>query len=131
MKTGAGVYEVERILERRRKKGDFEYKVKWKGYAADNTWEPQRHLEDCGCKTLLQEFNTAYDKRDVHSHHEEGPEEASEYLARLGLGVRFGAGTSTTAQRAGSRSLVTRRGSVEDCLAQLGLGGSMGTGERF
>ena len=67
--TGAGVYEVERILDRRKKKKSFEYQVQWKGYDAEsNTWEPQRHLEDYGCRTLLSEFNTEYDKTHVTSN---------------------------------------------------------------
>ena len=67
--TGAGVYEVERILDRRKKKKSFEYQVQWKGYDAEsNTWEPQRHLEDYGCRTLLSEFNTEYDKKHVTSN---------------------------------------------------------------
>ena len=36
--------------------------------AEANTWEPERHLEDYGGRTLLQEFNTACDKKHVHSH---------------------------------------------------------------
>ena len=67
--TGAGVHEVERILDRRKKKKHFEYHVQWKGYDAEaNTWEPERHLADYGSRTLLEEFNATYDKRHVQSH---------------------------------------------------------------
>jgi len=66
--TGAGVFEVERILDRRKRRKGFEYYVQWKGYDPDsNTWEPQRHLEDYGCRTLLHEFNLAYGKTQVQS----------------------------------------------------------------
>ena len=69
VQTGAGVHEVERILDRRRKKKHFEYHVQWKGYDADsNTWEPERHLTDNGCRTLLDEFNKDYEKKHVQSH---------------------------------------------------------------
>ena len=36
--------------------------------AEANTWEPERHLADYGCRTLLDEFNAAYDKKHVQSH---------------------------------------------------------------
>ena len=66
--TGAGVFEVDRILDRRKRKKGFEYYVQWKGYDPDSsTWEPQRHLEDYGCRTLLHEFNLAYGKTHVQS----------------------------------------------------------------
>ena len=45
---GGEVYEVEKILEKRTKKGKTEYLIKWKGYEdeAENTWEPVANL-DC------------------------------------------------------------------------------------
>ena len=41
-------YEVETILDKRIRKGNVEYHVKWKGWndPADNTWEPVGNL-DC------------------------------------------------------------------------------------
>ena len=67
--TGAVVHEVERILDRRRKKKQFEYYVQWKGYdAADNTWEPERNLADYGSRTLLQEFNAVYENKHLKSN---------------------------------------------------------------
>ena len=67
--TGAVVHEVERILDRRKRKKQFEYYVQWKGYdAADNTWEPERHLTDYGSRTLLQEFNAMYEKKHITSN---------------------------------------------------------------
>ena len=67
--TGAVVHEVERILDRRRRKKQFEYYVQWKGYdAADNTWEPERNLADYGSRTLLQEFNAVYANKHLTSN---------------------------------------------------------------
>merc|ERR1711937_522478 len=44
---GGEVYEVEKILEKRMKKGKAEYFIKWKGYddEAENTWEPIDNLD--------------------------------------------------------------------------------------
>mmetsp|Transcript_14973 Transcript_14973/g.23179 ORF Transcript_14973/g.23179 Transcript_14973/m.23179 type:complete len:134 (+) Transcript_14973:181-582(+) len=38
-------YEVEAVVGQRKKKGRYEYLIKWKGYASDqNTWEPIANL---------------------------------------------------------------------------------------
>lgn len=52
---GGEVYEVEKILEKRMKKGKAEYLIKWKGYddEAENTWEPVDNLD---CDDKIQEF---------------------------------------------------------------------------
>lgn len=53
---GEPVYEVEKILGDRRKKGKLEYQIQWKGYA-DPTWEPKSCLKTCD--DLLAEFLAA------------------------------------------------------------------------
>ena len=64
-----GVHEVEKILDRRRRKQGFEYYVQWKGYeASENTWEPARHFHDYGSRKLKEEFDAAYDKKHVQVH---------------------------------------------------------------
>ena len=45
-------YEVEKILAERKRGGDLEYKVLWKGYGME-TWEPVHNL--C-CPHLLKEY---------------------------------------------------------------------------
>lgn len=50
-------YEVELILDSRKKSGTTEYLVKWKGYhVKDNTWEPAANLTHCA--QALKNFNS-------------------------------------------------------------------------
>lgn len=42
------LYEVEAILDKRRRGKEIEYKIKWSNYDIDeSTWEPARSLNDC------------------------------------------------------------------------------------
>jgi len=52
-------YEVEKILEKRIRKGKVEYLVKWKGWesADDNTWEPVANLE---CPEIIEAYEKAH-----------------------------------------------------------------------
>jgi hypothetical protein len=48
-------YVIEAILEKKKQKGVWKYKVKWEGYPMDQcTWEPRENLHNC--KELLQQF---------------------------------------------------------------------------
>ncbi len=50
-----GVYEVERIIDKRKVKGKVQYLVKWTGYShSDNTWEPKSNLKDA--KDAIKSF---------------------------------------------------------------------------
>nr|XP_022342146.1 chromobox protein homolog 1-like [Crassostrea virginica] len=49
-------YEVDKILQQRKRKGVLEYLVRWRGYGAENdSWEPGKNLKDCAEK--IKAFN--------------------------------------------------------------------------
>jgi len=54
-------YEVEKILDKRRKKGIIQYLVKWLGYD-ETTWEPEENLENC--RKLVEEFENKINKKN-------------------------------------------------------------------
>ncbi|ODM89351.1 Chromobox protein 5 [Orchesella cincta] len=71
-----GEYEVEKILEMRKRRGERQFLIKWKGYhRARSTWEPEQHLS---CKDLIKEFK------------EREEEEEEEYEVEKLLKVRSG-----------------------------------------
>jgi len=46
--NGLEEYHIEKIVDERRRGRGWQYLVKWSGYSeGDNTWLPQRELEDC------------------------------------------------------------------------------------
>ena len=54
MSEESGEYEVERIVNHRRKNGVLEYRLKWKGYPmSECTWEDEDQLS---CDDLLKEY---------------------------------------------------------------------------
>ena len=58
-------YEVEKILDHRKKGRQTEYQVKWKGYSdKDNTWEPQ---ENCHSLDLMEEFQNQRRKKEKNA----------------------------------------------------------------
>nr|XP_054748207.1 chromodomain Y-like protein 2 [Lytechinus pictus] len=50
------VFEVQVILDSRKTKGgEFEYKIRWKGYGpSEDTWEPEENL--IHCEELLRDY---------------------------------------------------------------------------
>jgi chromobox protein 1 len=51
-------FEVEAILNRRKRNNKLEYFVKWKGYpTSDNTWEPIEHLTNCADLVTTFDYN--------------------------------------------------------------------------
>ena len=52
-------YEVEKILDSRRRYRKLQYLVRWLGYGMDSdTWEPAENL--AGCAELVNDFHVAY-----------------------------------------------------------------------
>ena len=53
------LYNVEKILDRKRVNGHFQYKIKWEGYPMnESTWEPMKNLETV--KDLVEEYNRTH-----------------------------------------------------------------------
>ena len=49
-----GIYEVDRILNMRRRKGKSEYLIKWRGYDnSENTWENEKNIPELLIKKYL------------------------------------------------------------------------------
>jgi len=53
-------WEVEKVLESRKKKSGREFLVKWKGYGRrEATWEPEKNLN---CKDLIKAYEAEHGK---------------------------------------------------------------------
>lgn len=54
------LYNVEKIVEKKRINGKVLYFVKWEGYSEeDNTWEPASNLKHL--KTMINDFNNKHE----------------------------------------------------------------------
>ena len=58
------VFELQKIVDRRKKGRSFEYKIKWRNYSAKfNTWQPRKELlEDLGDQ-YMQRVDKRFDKK--------------------------------------------------------------------
>ena len=57
-------YNIEKILDRIKIGGKFEYKIKWEGYPmSQSTWEPMKNLETA--KDLVEEYNRTHPIKNV------------------------------------------------------------------
>jgi len=78
--SDAEVYEVEKLLDKRVKKGKTEYLVKWKGYEdeSENTWEPMDNLD---CEDKIQEFEKKQKEKEAQEKAKGGEKRKSEATA--------------------------------------------------
>ena len=51
--SGDVLYEIEKIVRGRLKRGKLEYLIKWKGYS-EKTWEPESGLNDVALQYLKE-----------------------------------------------------------------------------
>jgi len=64
------LYEVEKILDRKKIKGKYKYLIKWKGYSMDEcTWEPLSNLENI--KHYVEQFDAAIENNKYIQEEEE------------------------------------------------------------
>ena len=69
--TKVDVYEVQKILDHRGVHStagrSIEYLVKWKGYhQREATWEPERHLTECGAKSIVEKYKSVNVSKVLH-----------------------------------------------------------------
>ena len=63
---GEEQYEVETIIQHRRKGNRYEYLIKWKGYGSnENTWEPEVNLSNS--EEILKEYRKTHQVDEVQS----------------------------------------------------------------
>ena len=53
------LYNIEKVLDRKKVNGRFEYKIKWEGYPlSQSTWEPMKNL--LNAKALIDEYDKTH-----------------------------------------------------------------------
>lgn len=57
-------YMVEKILDKKKHKGVWKYKVKWEGYSLNEcTWEPKDNLSNC--KEMIERFERDWEEKNA------------------------------------------------------------------
>ena len=61
------IYYIERILDKRKVNGKYEYKIKWEGYPLNqSTWEPLENLQTA--MELVNEFDEVYEQQNKNKN---------------------------------------------------------------
>lgn len=69
--TAPGVYEVERVMNKRTVNNSVQYLLKWKGYPhSDNTWE---YEDDMECTQLIDDYLKSIGELDEVSYEQGAP----------------------------------------------------------
>ena len=72
--SSEAIYEVEKILDKRKKGKKYEYKVKWKGYYKP-TWEPSTNMD--GALDLIQEYEQSQSKYQFQAFSNDNKQETT------------------------------------------------------
>jgi chromobox protein 1 len=129
-------YEVEKILDRRTRKGKVEYLIKWKGYddEEDNTWEPQENLD---CEDKIVEFERVRNKNEAAASKDDGDKESGSSKSKGEKRKGDGAGTTTSSKKDEPKEKKKKeedskpRGFARGLNAERIIGGTNDPGELF
>ena len=81
------LYSVERILDKKKIKGIWKYKVKWEGYTEDEcTWEPIENLDNV--IQMVVDFNSEYENKPkprgkILESSRDSPRELSKFIIKI------------------------------------------------
>jgi len=79
---GEKEYEVERLLNKRRRWGKWEYLVRWKRYIVEeDTWEKKENLKNT--KELIEEYEDIYKESTRRAREDQRGELPGRYTAKL------------------------------------------------